>query len=589
MVPVHSHRARDLLGVLAAVTGPVFEKERRVWSRRGRLYVLRCVYLAALTAFLAAVWTGEVGGGGGAASAYGLSRMSVIGQRITADILIFQFFLLPLVAAVVLSTSILEESRRRTLEALLATPVGDFQIVFGKLLGGLLQVALLMAVSLPILVVVRVFGGVEWRWVAAGFGVTLTTCLFVGSLSLLVSTWTRRAYAAVLVVMLILAALFLLHGIGVLGLTLAGAVDPSRRDGWLAVALGVPNPYFAFREALGRLSDPLGRSAASACLWPVHCGLALSASVLLLRWAGRRLRQVGLPPARGAPLSNLRRTWRSAATWSRRGFGSVGVWGGLPISPVLWREIRTCVIPSRRLAWLLGSVIVGGVLAADLGTGFHGAGMTAAVLLLFAALVTAPLAATGIAWEKEAGTLDVLLSTPLAIRQIIWGKTAGAIRRAWIAWAPLAVHLGLCVVFCQAHPIVLLHATLVAAGTISVVAGTGAYLSARCSRAATAAATNLVLSAVFLGHPLAWYEGFGLWRSYPLANTILFVINPLSQMGITVSGAEGYTLAYHWLGESASGWLTTTLVVGATSLAWYLAGWLLLSRLAGRRLRKGGS
>jgi ABC-type Na+ efflux pump permease subunit len=298
---------------------------------------------------------------------------------------------------------------------------------------------------------------------------------------------------------------------------------------------------------------------------------------------------VGLPPARGRPLSDLRRTWRSAATWSRRGFGSVGAWGGLPISPVLWREIRTCVIPSRRLAWLLGSVIVGGVLAADLGTGFHLPGLTAALLLLFAALVTAPLTATGIAWEKEAGTLDVLLSTPLATRQIIWGKTAGAIRRASIAWAPLAVHLGLCVVFCQAHPIVLLHAALVAAGTISVVAGTGAYLSARCSRAATAAATNLVLSAVFLVHPLAWLVGIGVGRSYPLSDAILFVTSPLRQMGITVSGAADYRLAYYWLGESASGWLTITLVLGAATLAWYLAGWLLLSRLAGRRLRKGGS
>jgi len=59
---------------LSWLTGPIFEKELRVYSRRRRNYVLRFAYLAFLTTFLALVWIEAMGYTG---SAFGFSSVSL--------------------------------------------------------------------------------------------------------------------------------------------------------------------------------------------------------------------------------------------------------------------------------------------------------------------------------------------------------------------------------------------------------------------------------------------------------------------------------------------------------------------------------
>jgi len=52
--------------------------------------------------------------------------------------------------------------------------IGRFQIVAGKLLSKLWQKLILLAISLPLLAVVRVFGGVPWDYVLSSLAVTGT-------------------------------------------------------------------------------------------------------------------------------------------------------------------------------------------------------------------------------------------------------------------------------------------------------------------------------------------------------------------------------------------------------------------------------
>ena len=85
------------------LTGPIFEKELRISSRRRRNYVLRFAYLALLTMFLALIW-GEVVRYTGSAL-YQSSRMAEAGKIIIAFIVWFQFCATQLVAIIMLSTS----------------------------------------------------------------------------------------------------------------------------------------------------------------------------------------------------------------------------------------------------------------------------------------------------------------------------------------------------------------------------------------------------------------------------------------------------------------------------------------------------
>ena len=193
---------------LSWLTGAIFEKELRVASRRRRSYVLRFAYVILLTMILAMVWSGVVEYGG--SSLQTSSRMFIAGQAIIAFIIWFQFCSCQIIAVVMLSTSISDEIYHKTLGLLMTTPINSFQIVMGKLLSKLLQLILLLAISLPLLAIIRIFGGVPWDFVISSLCITFTTVLFVGSLSMFYSIFCRKAYVVIIFTILTLGVLFLL-------------------------------------------------------------------------------------------------------------------------------------------------------------------------------------------------------------------------------------------------------------------------------------------------------------------------------------------------------------------------------------------
>jgi ABC-2 type transport system permease protein len=207
----------------AWLTGPIFDKELRVSSRRRRNYIVRFAYLLLLTVFVVIVWlaTVELQPQG---AAYQTSRMSVAGMAIVGTIILFQFLALQLIAVIMLSTAISDEIYNRTLGVLMTTPVTSFQIVMGKLFSRLLQLILLLAISLPLLAVVRVFGGVPWRYLVSSLCITLTAVIFAGSLSLYFSIGNPRAYVVILKTVFTLGLLF--HFIPALGQVLLRKLIP---------------------------------------------------------------------------------------------------------------------------------------------------------------------------------------------------------------------------------------------------------------------------------------------------------------------------------------------------------------------------
>src|SRR4030042_5524448 len=171
------------------LTGPIFDKELRVSSRRRRNYVLRFAYVALLTVFLALFWVNTVPSR--VSGLYQSSRMAEAGKIMTAFVIWFQFIATQLIAGIMLSTSVSDEIYNKTLGLLMTTPINSFQVVTGKLLSKLLQLLLLLAISLPLLAIVRVFVGVPWGYIAVGLCVTLTTGLFVGSWRVFFSLFAR--------------------------------------------------------------------------------------------------------------------------------------------------------------------------------------------------------------------------------------------------------------------------------------------------------------------------------------------------------------------------------------------------------------
>ncbi|MHC4580775.1 MAG: ABC transporter permease, partial [Planctomycetota bacterium] len=304
----------DLFGCVCSLSwlaGPIFEKELRVSSRRKRNYLLRSAYLALLMVFVAYAYMMTIRSGRSGSQVYLLSRMPEIGKYIVTTVVWFQFTAVQLIAIVMLSSSISEEVQRRTLGVLMTTPIGSLRIVLGKLLSKLLQLVPILAISMPLLTVVRVFGGVPWDYVLSSLCVTLTAAVLAGSVSLALSAYTRQAHRVIARTALICFLLYAGPVIVVQLLQIRYRVQILSE-----VTLSYANPFLVMIYATRRMLAAL--PAVFNVAWLGHCAImtGLSASVLIL--SAISVRRAALRQARGQPVIFASRKERRAARAKRR-------------------------------------------------------------------------------------------------------------------------------------------------------------------------------------------------------------------------------------------------------------------------------
>lgn len=162
----------------------------------------------------------------------------------------FQIVLIIFVTPASTADAISSERQRQTLDLLLVTRLSSVGIVLGKLVAGLAFDVLLIVCSLPLFSLVFLFGGVSPDQFVTMFVVFLATTLVLGSLSLFVSTLTRRSGAAVVASML--CTLGLTVGLGLLTLALPAFTGA---NGLFSNSSALPvtayfDPIFAFAAAL---------------------------------------------------------------------------------------------------------------------------------------------------------------------------------------------------------------------------------------------------------------------------------------------------------------------------------------------------
>jgi len=501
---------------LAWLTGPIFDKELRVSSRRRRNYVLRFLYVALFTCLMMIVWTDVVSRS--ASSVYQASRMAEAGQAVLIAVVWFQFIAAQAVAAVMLSTSISDEIYSRTLGTLMTTPIGSLQIVLGKLLSKLLQLLLLLAITLPMLAVVRVFGGIPWDYLACSLCVTLTTIVFVGSLSLFFSIFTRRAYAVIIAAILAISLLFAL--LPFISIILLHRVIS---EGRLVDLFSYVNPYFVTAKATEALTMA---GSMRFVAWPAHCIIALGASALLLLLATVLVRRAALRQATGQ--TGLWSHRRSVLSPAGEGFEAQARRVVGP--PVLWKERRSPLLGRRKLGMIIGLLLGLGLLTLTyvmLGMErvLDDEGVQIGYVVVFLSLgllFTAVLPATCITSEKESQTWSLLLLTTVSNWEIVWGKFLGTLRRCLPAWTPLLVHVGVFTAFGIIHPIGAIQLAILVAWIAIFLSGSGLYFSTRFRHTTTAVIANISLAA-------------GLWAIVPL----------LLGIALTGAGAPGEMLGMY--------------------------------------------
>lgn len=581
---------------LSWLTGPIFDKELRVSSRRRRNYVLRFAYLTLLTILLILFWLTVVPSG--QSGLYQSSRMAEAGQMIIACIVWFQFAATQILAGIMLSTSISDEIYHKTLGLLMTTPINSFQVVVGKLLSKLLQLLLLMAISLPLLAIVRVFGGVPWGYIVSALCITLTTVLFVGSVSLFYSIFSRKAYVVIILTVLTLGTLFALVPLFAAMILTSSHVVSSVE---FFRGLTYVNPYFCLAMATESMMSPRMGGWAAGLYWPFQCAVMLAGSALLLFLSVLMVRRVALRQATGQldASSTKRRPQRQDAAAP----GAPGVEQAFERPPrrvrgsaILWKELKSPLFGRRKLAFVI-SIAVGLILLfltyaffADTNAldedGVHI--MYGVIFMSLGTLFAIILPATCITSEKESRAWPLLLATTLGDWQILAAKFVGILRRSLPIWCLLFGHIILFTFAKIIHPVAIIHTVLLVGWLMLFLSGSGLYFSACFKRTTTAVIANFALAAVVWGiAPLLMalmaeldLIDFNFVESYLDTNPFVHIV-----VIIEATVGRGSLNNYHWVNYGNKDVYDATVWMAACAIGYVSLG-LLFAWRAKCRLRR---
>jgi ABC-type transport system involved in multi-copper enzyme maturation permease subunit len=542
------------------LAGPLFDKELRVSSRRRRNYVLRSIFIMLLSVFVATVWLGVVESEYSAV--FQKSRMAVAGKTIISTIVWFQFVTTQLIAVIMLSTSISDEIHHGTLGLLMTTPISSFHIVMGKLFSKLLQIILLLAISLPLLAVVRVFGGVPANYLLSSLCITLTAVILAGCLSLLFSISNRRAYVVIIKTAFTLA--FFFGFVPTMGVTLLSprwllASAPPNIASPLVVAFLHLNPFGAMSMNTTMMISPIIPLAMPTFYWPLHCALMLAASGILIGRSVHVVRKVALRQATGQlDLLPKRRSGKRQkkksivqSGKSTQHYVQSGIIRRVSGSPVLWKEIRAPMIrgvDSRNSIIGLVITIIALLLTYAvcekedcLDEAF--AHVTYMLMFVFiGSIFTMVLASSCISSEKESRAWPVMLATSMDDWHILLGKAGGVFRRCLPIWLLLAGHIVFFICMRYIHPIAVIHSAIFVAGLASFLTGVGIYFSARFKRTTSAVVANLAVAValwVIIPAMAGLILQFTRDRDHRSAFEMYVSANPAVQVVVVMDGAGG--------------------------------------------------
>jgi ABC-type transport system involved in multi-copper enzyme maturation permease subunit len=519
---------------LYGLAGPIFEKELRVSGRLRRSYVLRFIYAAVLSGFVAMVWLSAVTMPSlYAPRSLGTMNMAYAGVALTSTIIWFQFIALQLVAIVMLSTSISDEVSHRTLGVLMTTPINNVQIVIGKFLGRFFQLVLLMALSVPMLIVIRVLGGVTSEFILAATCLTLSTTAFFAAASMFFSVSGRNAPLVIVKTVIAMVVIFLI-------LPMAwsyGAYQTGRSTA--NEILYYVNPHLALGQLNFALATPVSAKITTVG-WLWNCLGMLAATVLLLLITMLRVRRAALRQLIGdAGGWTARRIDREAARPPRRIRGN----------PIIWREARARIFKSRVWGVIASAALLGVLFLtywADWNAlqRFDSHIVYVEILLAYGTLATAVITSGSITAEKESGVWATLLVTPASEGDIALGKMVGVLRRSLPAWLPLTFHLLLFVALGYIHWVALPFMAVIVLEIVAVLCASGIMFGVLLKRTVTATVANVLLAMMlWVAIPMAIAIGIGilfaLVRPQGSEIAIISILHPGVQAGFLLGGVAG--------------------------------------------------
>lgn len=380
-----------------------------------------------------------------------------------------QLALILFLSAISAASNIAIEKDRQTLILLLMSRLTNSELVLGKLFASLLNIGVMLLTSLPIFMLIVLFGGTSFEQVGWTFAVTAATAFTAGSLGALMALWREKTFQTLaLVGIAIVFWLGLWEGIGLSGISLWGlsgqqlaaaaspmqaiiaASQPTVPDTWPTAVL----PFLIVSFSVGGLM-------CAVAIWKVR------------RWnpnreirPGQQESDVNLqidmftgevraldPSLNPTPTLNQTLTAGKQIVERSERFraghvddrsrvanqNSRRVWD----NPILWREMKTWaygkkIIFIRIVYWMLAafvffalwSLVQSGAanrVSADAGVEIHVTAKPLAPFILLSIVMVNALAVTSITTERDGRALDLLRVTDISPKEFLFGKLGGVL------------------------------------------------------------------------------------------------------------------------------------------------------------------
>lgn len=397
--------------------GPIFNREFLTVPRREKHHVGRLAALALLWVIGLTAWQATIG----------FNRGATLGETARFGLLFFQIVtyveltLLLFFSALSAAGTVSQEKDRRTFVLLLMTDMRDYEIVVGKMLGSLLPIFILLMVTMPVLAMTLLLGGVSGTQVMHAGLVLLATSFAAGSLGGLIALWRDRTFQSLaLSVLALVLYMCLVQGVGLLGPSIAAGVNWSIVQSWF-------DPFVALQYVLEPPADPPIAPAYGFTLAMLGFAVLLNGIGIwkLRKWnpSGEPIMQADAPTEEEVDPESRARA-HAAPGKARQ------VWH----NPILWREIRTFAYGRKPLLVKVAYFVVVGLICwfafGELSRGsrqsFVAAYGLVPVAILSLLLVSAQ-AVTSITSERDGRALDLLLVTDLSPKEFVFGKIGGVL------------------------------------------------------------------------------------------------------------------------------------------------------------------
>jgi ABC-type transport system involved in multi-copper enzyme maturation permease subunit len=202
---------RSIVGVLTSpgsyLIGPIFQREVRSAGRRRGTYLTRFAYVAIVLLVVSLAYLASRSSSQSSSTIGRIQELQQLAPVIAVSLFWAQFVLMVLIAPILTAGAVCDEKRGRTLAALMTTPLTSGQIILGKLSARMVQLVILALCVTPVLLAIRIFGGLDASLVVASTLATISTALLAASLAILLSCWHNRASTVVMFALLLLVLL----------------------------------------------------------------------------------------------------------------------------------------------------------------------------------------------------------------------------------------------------------------------------------------------------------------------------------------------------------------------------------------------